>query len=495
MKRLDQLTFIRFLAVLLVLIYHGGAGYYIAPINVFPISVLLRSAPAAVSYLYVLSGFVMSLVYYKPNERFDVAGFWKARFIRIYPLYIISFLLVAWYYIDFIARIKAPKILVNIFVLQAWFPRYAQSFNYPSWSMTVEFFFYAVFPFFIIWAYRQTTRKLIRVSLVLWIASQIIHYFLWTFHVPALEFFVVYFPPFHLNSFVLGVVGGIWFLREGQNQELKSILPSMVFSGSVLLVSTLLILGAVYPQFPNDLQPMAGLFSPIFVIVIVSLALDTSRFSLILKHPGLVALGETAYAMYILQAPVFWIYERALLSSSLQNPQSIIDTTYLPLIILIGVMVHFYVDLPLRRWLKNILRRVSIPLLLLDLVAVAVSIYISFHFRFSLNRDLIEFKSAAYAMFWCAFIIRAVIPVFFNGTNPSTLHLSIAQMLRPVLVSATVGTFLIGILMLGFVAAGWLNGFPRSILFYDWGIWLSLSLLSRFVFRMTGIYKLNEVTN
>ncbi len=492
MKRLDQLTFIRFLTVLLVLIYHGGVGYYINPINVFPISVLLRSAPAAVSYLYVLSGFVMSLVYYKPNERFDIGGFWKARIIRIYPLYIISFLLVIWYYIDFIARIKAPKILANIFVLQAWYPPYAQSFNYPSWSMTVEFFFYAIFPFFIIWAYRQTTRRLIWVSLTFWIVSQIVHYFLWMFHFPEWELFIVYFPPFHLNSFILGVVGGIWFLREGQTRALKQIFNPLVFVGSLLLVSTLLILGAVYPQFPNDLQPMAGLFSPFFVLIIASLALDKSNFSLMLKHPWLVALGETAYAIYILQAPVFWIYEKALLSSSLKNPQSIIDLTYLPLMVLIGLGAHFYVDQPLRRWLKNVLNRVSIPLLLLDLAAVAVSIYASFHFRFSSNRDLIEFKSAANAMFWCAFIVRPVITVIFNGNNPSRLNLSVVQMLRPVLISVTVGTLLLGGLLFGFVSIGWLDSFPRSILIYDWGMLLFLSFLSRFVFRTVGIYKLNR---
>ena len=192
MKRLDQLTFLRFLAVLLVLIYHYGGGVYIKPINFFPISTLLRSAPTAVSYLYVLSGFVMSLVYYRPKERFDVRGYWSARFVRIYPLYIISFLLVSLYFIDYIARIKAPKILINIFVLQAWYPPYTQSFNYPSWSMTVEFFFYFLFPFFTMWAYRQPTRKLIWVSLALWIGSQVVHYFMWMFYFPEWELFIMF---------------------------------------------------------------------------------------------------------------------------------------------------------------------------------------------------------------------------------------------------------------------------------------------------------------
>ena len=145
MKRLDQLTFTRFIALLLVLFYHGAGGVYLRSFDVFPLSAILHSAPSAVSFLYVLSGFVLVLVYYKPAQKFDIVNYWTARFLRIYPLYIVSFLMVWYYYVD-ISRIKPQKILANIFVLQAWIPKYAQSFNYASWSMTVEFFFYAVFP-------------------------------------------------------------------------------------------------------------------------------------------------------------------------------------------------------------------------------------------------------------------------------------------------------------------------------------------------------------
>ena len=115
MKRYDQLTFSRFWAILLVFIYHGGASFYISPIAKFPLTPILYSAPSAVAYLYVLSGFVMSLVYFRPKIKFDILSYWSARFVRIYPLYIFSFLLIAYYYIDGMARIKPQKTLANIF--------------------------------------------------------------------------------------------------------------------------------------------------------------------------------------------------------------------------------------------------------------------------------------------------------------------------------------------------------------------------------------------
>ena len=70
MKRIDQLTFTRFIAIIVVLFFHGGGGVYLQALNTFLPSALLVSSTTSVTYLYVLSGFVMSLVYYRPQEKF-----------------------------------------------------------------------------------------------------------------------------------------------------------------------------------------------------------------------------------------------------------------------------------------------------------------------------------------------------------------------------------------------------------------------------------------
>ena len=110
--------------------------------------------------------------------------------------------------------------------------------------MTVEFFFYALFPFFTMWAYRQSTKKLILVSVVLWVVTQVIHNILWVGYYPDEGNFLIYFPLFHLSSFILGAVGGIWFLREGRDRAITSRTSLSVLLGSVLLVSVYIILSS-----------------------------------------------------------------------------------------------------------------------------------------------------------------------------------------------------------------------------------------------------------
>lgn len=488
MKRYDQLTFTRFWALLLVLIYHGAGGIYLTYINIFPLKPILHSAPTAVSYLYALSGFVLSLVYFRPREKFEFSKFWTARFVRIYPLYIISFMLVCYYYLEALVRIKPQKILANIFVLQAWWPAYAQSFNYASWSMTVEFFFYAVFPFFVLWAYRQSVRKVLGVAIAFWVITQTINFILWIGYFPAQESFIVYNPIFHLSSFILGVAGGAWFMEESPRQTIDQKINLSILFGSLILIAGYIVLSDVYPQLPHNLQPLTGLLAPFFVLFISTLALDKTWLSRILSHRWLVALGETSFALYILHVPVIWLYERFLQSAGFENPDQIKNVTYLPLMILVGLVANYYIDPPIRNWMKNILKRVSMPLFILDLAIIIASIFISFRFRFGDGREYLAYRQMGILIFWSAFFFRTIISYWMNTLNPLSLQLPVGQMARQLLISVSAGSLVVaGIIFVGY-SAGWFVNFPRSVFVVDFLIIFSLSFLVRLGFRMFKTY-------
>jgi hypothetical protein len=290
----------------------------------------------------------------------------------------------------------------------------------------------------------------------------------------------------------LGAVGGIWFLREGREQIIKPSTITLTFWGSVFLTCVYIVVSSKSPQLPNGLQLMTGLLSPVLIISIVALALDKTRFAVILNHPALVALGETSYGLYILHVPFMWIYQRALENSSLVNPQRIFDYTFLPLMIASGLLIHYYVDQPLRNWLKGILQRVSMPLLILDLAIIALSIYFSFRLRFDVQREFESYRTTALLMFWSAFVLRTVFSVGFNALNPSILYGTFVQFVRPVLVSATLGTFVLAVIVFAGYSLGQFENYPRSIFALDWALILGLSLGVRLIFRFLGVYK-NEL--
>lgn len=484
--RIDQLTVTRFIAIFIVLFFHGGGGIYLQAVNVYPFSALLVSATTSVTYLYVLSGFVMSLAHYRPDEKMSFESYWKARFVRLYPLYLISFLLICYYYIDSIARIKPLKTLANVFVVQAWIPDYSQSFNFPSWSITVEFFFYAVFPLVALWAARQSIKKLIWTSLIFWALSQSVHTVLWVLYMPEKYNLLVFFPLFHLSSFLLGVAAGIWFLREGRGQLVNPRVNVLFLASGILLASIYVVAGTQISQIQNGDQLMTGLLAPFMTLVIITLSLDKTRLSDFLKYPILITLGEISYAVYILHIPVKWIYERALENL---NASNLFNYTYLPLMVMIGFAAYFYIDIPIRKALKNIMGHISFPLLLLDLAILSASVYLSFRFKFDTRREFDLHYPILLLMFWSTLILRTISSVVFNAFNPSILYGSLIQFTRPILISVTAGSIVVaGILYSGY-SLGWLDGFFRSIVLIDWAIMLALSLLIRYCFRRAGFYR------
>ena len=489
MNRIEQLTFTRFVMVLLVLFYHGTSEFYIGRISSPAILSLLKSASMAVSYLFVLSGFVMSLAYFRPNERFDVFKYWRSRFAKLYPLYGLAFALICLYYADSLFRIKPQKILANIFIVQSWIPSYSQSFNYPAWSMPVEFFFYALFPFFTMWAYRQTTKNLIWTSVAVWVASQVFHTVLWSGLFPVHKDFLVYFPPFHLSSFIIGALGGIWYVREGRRRKHPDSHVNLILLLSFLiLLSFFAANGSFFPMF-HELQMMAGMFAPVMVVFILSLSLSKNLLSRALKHPILANFGEASYGIYILHIPVLWLFERAFSALPLADPSDMLAITYLPTMIFMGLLIYIYVDKPLRRWLAKLLQKNSLRILLFDIVILTLSAFLVFRFRFGNGREYESYREMERFVFWVAFFARIPLAALFGSLNPIIIHRPLNLLIRPLILSISIGSLIItGAVFVGY-STGWFENFPRSIFLYDWLVVFSLSLLVRLGFRALKVYK------
>ena len=471
--------------VILIVFFHGYGGMYTEWMLKIPyFNALLGTATTAVGYMYVLSGFVMSLVYHRPSEKFEIANYWKARVVRIYPLYLIAFLLTCLYYYDAFIAVKPQKILANVFAVQAWIPAYAQSFNYPAWSITVEIFFYLLFPFLTLWTYRISTKKLIWGSMIFWAFSQLAYQVLWTGWLESQRQFVLYFPLFHLNSFIIGVVGGIWYVREGRQGIFNPLHNRFLLILSVLFSLGYLILGMTsFPALPHGLQPMAGILAPIMLLFIITLSLDGTKLSTFLQRPWLVLLGESSYAIYILHVPVSWLFEKYLTEFQIPNSAWIFSVSNVPLIVLLSLGLFLFVDTPVRNWLREYFKTIDLRLLLLDLaVFILVNLFI-FQVRFNDREYRLLYREMERLVFWVGFFSLPILSMIFGAYRSLTLSREGYQWTVPILVSTTGSVVLMAASAYWGYFTGWFENFPRSVFLVDWLLVLSLSLFVRFLIR------------
>lgn len=150
-QKLDALTSLRFFAAAMIVI--GHAHFIFGSLGI------ANAAPLeqGVSFFFVLSGFILAYNYPTLEGAGAIKKFWLARFARVWPLHALMLFLWIALIFEFDRQKYFPgfdgfaRLTANILLLQAWIPlpNWAINFNGVAWSLSVEFFFYALFPLLI----------------------------------------------------------------------------------------------------------------------------------------------------------------------------------------------------------------------------------------------------------------------------------------------------------------------------------------------------------
>lgn len=319
-----ELTGIRFFAAFHVLLFHN---YYL-------IGDWGRSTPAfmknifsfgdsAVAFFFILSGFILSYVYITPDKKLKTSKFdfiW-ARISRLYPVYILALLMDLPRGLDYFLEkydfsTAVTKIVISlsayISMLQSWHPRLTPAWNSPAWSLSVEAFFYILFPFLVMLIFKL--KSCFRILLSFYLIPIIIFFLLrngMNFDFEDASNAVLWrsLPILRLSEFIIGMIIGKIFL---QKKELVSWfknntkLSSLIFWGSLFLS---LICVSFQHKLPREIV-MNVFLVPCFSIMIFSLACCQIRLTSIFRNNVFVLLGSASFTLYIIHQPVLFYFNK-----------------------------------------------------------------------------------------------------------------------------------------------------------------------------------------
>ncbi len=351
--KLEQLTFTRFLAAIAIVIFHYGRNIF--PFNHDAVSFLVTQADVGVSYFFILSGFVM-IIAYNSKDKIAFGDYVQKRLARLYPVYALAiFILLLYFIVSPNGRIDYKGFLLNLTLLQSWFPGYALSFNSPGWSLSTEMFFYLLFPVLFNRVYKSLSlKKIAAFVFIVFVLSQALFHALLqsTFYkgYPTPSYELLYcFPPMHINEFLVGNLAGLFFL----NGNFKK--------GNYDLVILLLTAAVCFAlKFSFGVVYHNGMLALLFVPLIIFTSLNSGLLTKISNTRLFVFLGEISYGIYILQFPVFlWgagLFKKFNLSCS---PQLFFLINFTALILL-SIMSYKYVEIPMRKRISNLKLRVSL---------------------------------------------------------------------------------------------------------------------------------------
>ncbi|MFC5719946.1 acyltransferase family protein [Streptomyces gamaensis] len=170
-SRLPSLTGMRFIAALLVFLYHASLPHVAT--DLFADAgdaenyrwVLSRAGWVGVSFFFVLSGYVLTWSE-RPGDR--ARSFWRRRLCKVFPNHAVMWA-VALLALSGAATGLWPA-LANLLLVQSWFHDSGVYFsvNPPSWSLSCELLFYLSFP---LWA--RLTRRIARERLWWYVAGTV----------------------------------------------------------------------------------------------------------------------------------------------------------------------------------------------------------------------------------------------------------------------------------------------------------------------------------
>ena len=347
--RIESLTFFRFFAALLVVFFHFGRGIGLPE--------ALLAGQQMVTFFFVLSGFVMVVAYYR-RERIDLRAYWWARVARIFPVYFVALLMMVAFEWVRHSNFDPLAIVLSTLFLQAWVSPYPLSLNSPGWSLSVEMFFYFLFPFMVVLIKRLgvTPQRVLMAAFGLWLLTQGVLIAAlnlgWYQGYPSLSHdLMFYFPPTHLCSFLLGVAAGVWFLsRETASLPGAVSLPLVGLSAFIIgymLQNSAIIQWQVGLKLPFE----SSFLAPFFGFFILSIALCHSRLISIFTLRPMVLLGEASYSLYILQIPLHHLYLAVVTRFGEVDPV----VRFIGLVLfLIGVSIlsFLYFEKPANRYLR-----------------------------------------------------------------------------------------------------------------------------------------------
>jgi peptidoglycan/LPS O-acetylase OafA/YrhL len=305
-EALLPLTSLRFFAALIVVTWHCAQTRALAA--------TFSLGYVGVAFFFLLSGFILTYTYhetFRSGLRWEaVRAFYVARFARVYPLHLVTIPLAVicmaafgghglWDATD--AQTRLQTLTAQAALVQSWIPLQTFYFggNGPSWSISVEAFFYALFPviaYGLLRVFGGAPRAALWAAGGLWLAESLV---LWPQHADVADWRWYVFPPSRLIDFVVGMLLGIAFVGARVPARWKLRATSV----EVLAVAAVFLSICASPFVPVAMR-FAAWFMPASAALIFVFAHRRGVLSGLLSHPVPVRLGEVSFAFYLCHLPV-----------------------------------------------------------------------------------------------------------------------------------------------------------------------------------------------
>jgi peptidoglycan/LPS O-acetylase OafA/YrhL len=362
-RQLPSLTALRGIAALWVVLYHYSVQLF-PTLDVTPYTHLVGKGYLAVDMFFMLSGFVMTHVYHQVFSKGVMEhyrSFIVARIARIYPLHVLVLLLFVATAVatQFSASgsnalhavpLRGPRsvgaLVANIFMVQG-LDAGKLSWNYPAWSISIEFVAYLLFPFALPAIRRATERAKVAIGgllfgllLILALATKD-DFNQWDGPLTLLRC---------LPEFILGTL--LYCAYRAAPVGLFLQRDAVTFS----------ILGAIVLSLHFNAPDL--LIIGLFGALVLTAVLNSGSFSRCANVVPLVWLGNVSYSLYLIHGFLQFLAGKLLRRVGIQDHADLSSAASLGLMVAMVLtclsaahLSYNYIEVGCRQYLRDVLDR------------------------------------------------------------------------------------------------------------------------------------------
>ena len=295
LKYRSDIDGLRALAVLGVVIYHA-----------FP--KVLPGGFSGVDIFFVISGYLISGILYKGHRAggFSFGEFYARRIRRLFPALITMLVVVMGYgwvvmLPDEFAQVGKHVAAGSVFIQNVVYWKESGYFDVAAnlkpllhlWSLAVEEQFYIFFPILLVVLWRKP-RVLVPAMWILMVVTFVVNVVM-SVQNGASDFFLT---PYRAWEFLGGSLLAWWHYDRGHEEEVPAYREVMAWSGAVMLVGGMMLLGKeqAYPGW-RALFPVGG------TLLVMEAGRGAWVNRKVLSHPAVVWVGLISYPLYLFHWP------------------------------------------------------------------------------------------------------------------------------------------------------------------------------------------------
>jgi len=293
-SRFDVLDSFRGICALCVVVFHMHFLGSFTELSFF------RNSDLFVDFFFVLSGFVLAHAYGSKKD-LQFYSFLISRIFRLFPLHVV--LLAVFIVLEFgklaafrfglefnsapFSGVSAPsEIIPNLLLIQSWTRLTEdQSFNYPAWSISVEFYIYIIFAATIMYFYRYRRES--------WVALSLASFAM-------LAFGHGFFTEASLRGIACFFAGSISYALYRQIEAKAMFAPVIYTVLEVFFIAFIVLIVSGGIEFKRII------ISFVFCLSTILFALERGVLSTAFKLSPFKYIGRLSYSIYLTHAAILF---------------------------------------------------------------------------------------------------------------------------------------------------------------------------------------------